>query len=145
MKSSLTIGPYRADVSLGCSQEEQAVLQTVHFTAKIDFESLPKGCESDQLVDSVCYAEICQTLLRICESKSFRLIEHLAHECLRAVVQKLPENCTLQIEVHKVAPPIDNLIGGASFKMTSYSTSYRHNETHDSRVSPSQKTNPTID
>ncbi|MCB0308475.1 MAG: dihydroneopterin aldolase [Bdellovibrionales bacterium] len=116
--SRLIIGPFRVNTSLGCEDEEHHILQEVEFTLTISFEHEPKSCESDLLSETVCYASVCQAIQSVASSRHFNLIEHLAKVCVTRLKSIVPNDATLTLIVHKLKPPVQNLVGGAKFEMT---------------------------
>ena len=117
MRSVLTVGPYRCPVRLGCKPEERAIPQSVDWTLTMRLSALPKGCESDALADTVCYAKVCEALLSASAAREYRLIESLALAAARAIDPLLPSG-EFELTVHKLTPPIENLHGGSRFTLS---------------------------
>jgi 7,8-dihydroneopterin aldolase/epimerase/oxygenase len=106
-------------VRLGCTAEERATAQEVLFTIRFRFAKVPRGCETDRLEDSVCYAAVSEQITQVCESREFNLIESLCFEVENYIRARLPEHLradtALQVEAVKVKPPVKGLNGGAAF------------------------------
>ena len=69
----------------GADPGERDSAQPFDVTVVIDSDLSPAAV-SDDLKDAIDYAILCQTITRIIESTSFRLIERLAAEIARAVL-----------------------------------------------------------
>lgn len=104
-------------VSLGCTTEERARLQEVRISVELRFAEVPLGTESDRLNDTICYAKICEALKSYVECKEFHLIEKMANdfdEIIRKIIDGRAESSVI---VHKVKPPINNLLGGVEYRI----------------------------
>jgi FolB domain-containing protein len=69
----------------GADPGERDSAQPFDVTVVIESDLNPAAV-SDDLKDAIDYAVLCQTITRIVESTSFRLIERLAAEIARAVL-----------------------------------------------------------
>ncbi len=113
----LSVNEYSFFCSLGCSSDERAQLQEVRASVKIEFSRLPQVCLSDELVDTVCYADLCSAIKKVAEAKSFKTVEHLSHEIHLRIRQIIPEEHRWYLAVQKVKPPIDGLKNGVTFQI----------------------------
>ena len=103
-------------VHLGCMAEERATPQEVRLTVTLRFHEAPKGCVTDELSETICYAEIAEGLKDHADSREFNLIERLAFASY-AIVRKIAgAKAEVQIRVHKVRPPVPTLLGGSSYQ-----------------------------
>lgn len=103
-------------VHLGCLPDERKETQEVRWSIELRFPAAPKGCMTDEIGDTVSYADIADALRELCASGEFKLIERLAvegYEKLRSVVKPPIE---LYVELHKVRPPVDDLQGGSYYR-----------------------------
>ena len=100
---------------LGCEAPERAVPQAVDLALVIDFATAPAACTSDELADTVCYAELAGLAGAYCAAREFRLVERLAFELRDVVRTRLPHDARLALTVTKVAPPVPGLSGGVRF------------------------------
>ena len=105
----------RLEVRLGCEAPERATPQAVDLALVIDFAAAPDACRSDELADTVCYAELASTAREYCAAREFRLVERLAAELRDLVRTRLPDDAGLALAVTKVAPPVPGLAGGVRF------------------------------
>lgn len=114
-RTRLEVPAIRLDVRLGCEAPERAAPQAVDLALVIDFATAPAACASDELADTVCYAELAAIARGYCATREFRLVERLAAE-LRALVRtRLPHDAGLALTVTKVTPPVPGLAGGVRF------------------------------
>jgi dihydroneopterin aldolase len=107
----------RLRVHLGCSVRERARPQDVDLDVAIRFEEAPAGCETDELKDTVCYAELTEAARQVCHQREFRLIEKLASEIYRRLRYEVPPGADLWLRVTKCQPPVPGLRGGVSFSL----------------------------
>jgi dihydroneopterin aldolase len=111
----LDIEAIRLNVRLGCEPAERAVPQPVEIKLAIRFAALPAACWTDELGDTVCYAELATLAREHCARREFRLIERLALELHGLVRDRLPSGARLGLTVTKLAPPIAELERGVRF------------------------------
>lgn len=106
LSSKLQICDLILNVRLGCSAEERERAQEVRLNLEIQFTSIPEACSSDNLGETVCYAEITQILKDVIQEKEYQTVEHLAFNCLQTIRQKVPQTLPMHLTVHKVKPPL---------------------------------------
>ncbi len=104
-------------VHLGCSAEERADPQAVELDVAVRFAELPRGCESDELVDTVDYCGLIEAARSLCAEREFKLIEHLAAELRARLCAQLPGASELWLRITKLHPPVVDLEGGVSFSL----------------------------
>ena len=102
-------------VHLGCSVEERADPQAVELDVAVRFAELPRGCETDELRDTVDYCVLIEAARSLCAEREFKLIEHLAAELKARLREQLPGASELWLRVTKLHPPVKDLEGGVSF------------------------------
>lgn len=113
-KSYLQLNQLTLPVWLGWPNDERQKKQLVSLNIKLQFPSSPIGCQTDNLADTTCYAELVQTIQNNIENKHFRLLEHFAAEIYRMIQQILPAGILISVEATK-KPNITHLNGGVSF------------------------------
>lgn len=111
--TKITLNDFQTVVHLGVTNEERAQKQKVSWYLVIFNEQLPKACLTDELSDTICYEEISDLLIKVSESKAYKLIEHLCYEAYLCIKEKY--NTKIILKIHKVKPPIINLYGGTEF------------------------------
>lgn len=119
MHSELEFPLLEYQVLLGCLEKEWEHPQKVQIGVRLQFPQPPQAVESDQLCDTVCYAEISAKLAVVCQSKPFHLIEHLAGCCLQAIVEDISSQIEVEVEVRKIHPPAPHFTGPAIFRLRS--------------------------
>ena len=115
--STLSLNGLRLKVKLGCHEEERQIPQTVRFDVLLRFASLPKGCSSDELTDTVCYAEMSHKVREVCERREYQLIEKLAWDAFVELKEIIPPRVKLLVKATKEKPPVEDLEGGTTFQV----------------------------
>jgi glycine hydroxymethyltransferase len=116
-RSALALERLRVPVRLGCSAAERAVPQSVELSVTLQLPQAPRGCWTDELRDTVPLDEVAERLRAVATSGEFGLIEHLGARLHQALVELCPPGTALELDVHKVAPPIAGLVGGTHFRL----------------------------
>lgn len=101
------------NLHLGWPEEERQEKQEVSVDIILKFSTMPPGCETDDLTDTICYDHLTKTITQHCQVKSYKLIEHLAYDIYQQI-KLLHTNIDCQVAIHK-QPLIANLLGGARF------------------------------
>ena len=104
-------------VHLGCEAEEREVPQEVAFSVAVRMPGRPQACVTDDLNDSICYAEISEVILKQVVGREFKLIEYLAQEVFQAIKAMRTSDFLMRLEIHKLHPPVANLRGGSFFSI----------------------------
>ena len=112
---TLEVPAIRLQVRLGCEAAERAVPQAVEIELRVRFADLPAACWTDELADTVCYAELASLLRAHCAGREFRLVERLALELSGLMRACLPDGARLTLTVVKLAPPVPELVRGVRF------------------------------
>ena len=115
LRTRLEVPAIRLEVRLGCEAPERAAPQAVDLALVIDFAATPDACRSDELADTVCYAQLASATREYCAAREFRLVERLAAELRDLVRTRLPDDAGLALTVTKLAPPVPGLAGGVRF------------------------------
>ncbi|MES2768573.1 MAG: dihydroneopterin aldolase [Bdellovibrionota bacterium] len=113
---ALIIEELKFAVKLGCTADERATPQEVRVSIELRCEAIPLGAFSDSIEDTICFAKVNEVLKEYIETREFNLIERIGLESF-GLLRELTKNHQVQIgvRVHKVQPPIPNLIKGAHF------------------------------
>ncbi len=90
----------------GCLPEEKVNGQTFVVTCIMNCDNLP-GCVTDNLEDTVNYAEVYEVIKNITEASHCNLIEHLAYEIAGEVLKVSSLITEVKIIVSKPQAPID--------------------------------------
>jgi len=100
----------------GVSEQEATVgndfLVSVRFSG-----NFTKACESDNVEDTVSYAEVCD-LVRTEMARPSKLIEHVAYRILRTLKDCFPQIEGIEVQVAKVHPPVSGQMDYAAVTVT---------------------------
>ena len=116
VKSRLNLQQLILFVHIGVSLEERRDMQKVYVNIEIDYSSIPTACKQDVLNDVVCYDRLAKTLQKVCNVKTYRLIESLSYTLFEETKKCLTTSAKISLTVTK-NPPMDNL-QQASFTIT---------------------------
>ena len=87
----------------GYYEEERRT--TRRFRANVELSAnLQQASESDALIDTIDYFEICQTVVAIGTEQTFKLLERLAGSMAAALQEQYPRSA-VTVEIEKLAPP----------------------------------------
>lgn len=104
-------------VHLGCGAEERREPQDVSFSVAFRFHEAPLGCKTDELSDSICYADAAQVISETIAGREFKLIEFLATEIFDGLKKLSGGQALVRLEVHKLNPPVEHLRGGSVYTL----------------------------
>ncbi len=117
-KQTLKLQDYEVWVHLGCTADEQAFTQPIHFSVEIEFDQPVVGCETDRLADSVDYVELTMLIKSQSMKGPFHLIEHLTYRVFKSLIAYLKIKQTtgrLIVQAKKIRVPVENLRHGVVF------------------------------
>lgn len=99
----------------GVRSEEKVLGQK--FIIDVDlFRDLRQPGFSDQVADTINYAEVYQRIKTIVTAERFHLLERLAGEIATQVMKEFPCEA-IRVEVHKPQAPIPGVFGDASVEI----------------------------
>ncbi|MEM7174256.1 MAG: dihydroneopterin aldolase [Bacteroidota bacterium] len=113
----LAVNKLRIPVFIGVKPQERARAQLIEIDFKVTFQHPPKGCVSDQLEDTVCYADLVKQVIATAQHKEYALLEHLNHTIHQALSRLLEKDIKITLKVAKLTPPIPNIFGGVSYQI----------------------------
>jgi dihydroneopterin aldolase len=113
----LEVRGVRFRACLGWSAGERARPQEVEVGVRLEFAALPRACKTDELSDTVCYAQLLECAERVCTGREFRLVEHLAHVLADELRKEIPAGAALELTVTKLHAPLPYLHGGVHFTL----------------------------
>jgi dihydroneopterin aldolase len=111
--SRLSVRQIELWVFLGWPKEERQEKQRVLLDIDFTFISPPSACDTDQLDDTVCYAELIEKLDHYLQTKECKLLEHLG-KIIYDFIKSLYPASSFLIHITKF-PAISNLLNGACF------------------------------
>lgn len=117
MLNALRIENFSVQVHLGCEKEERIETQEVRVSAEFRFKELVKGAQTDELKDALCYAQACDLVRQIAQKREYKLIERLGFDCFLALKEWAGPDCQIALRIHKVQPPVQNLLGGSVYQL----------------------------
>lgn len=101
MKSILSLNELAFDVSVGVYDHEKLSKQQLFVNIDIELMGMPRGCQSDDVSDVICYDHLIAHLRKQAESKHYELIEHFAWMLFNAIAEYLQETVVLTVAVLK--------------------------------------------
>lgn len=108
--ATLEVTHYETHVYLGWADEERAQTQKIALDITLRYTQLPRACISDELSDTQCYAQLIAWSEAVCQSKPFKLIEHLAYDLHATLTHQLSHlSVNVFVRVHKLHPPVSFL------------------------------------
>lgn len=111
----LSVTGLRLNLFVGCLAEEKLCRQPVDIDFSFFFPAAPKGCASDKLDETICYARCIAVIREMTQKRHFYLLEHLGFEIHTALSDVVPEDVCIQVRVTKPHPPLPEVNGGVSF------------------------------
>jgi dihydroneopterin aldolase len=114
-RCQLEIRAYHTLVRLGVTPAERETAQAVEFGVRLRFSAEPAATRSDRIEDTLSYADLCAVLDQLVEKQEYHLIEALGRQAYEALRARIQPTDLLEVTVHKLRPPIENLRGGALF------------------------------
>jgi|GEM_PF-1618018 FolB domain-containing protein len=85
---SITLKKLRFSLNLGVSKEEKATKQDVFITIQLFFSKPPAACFTDNIADTLCYANLVQNLSHAFSVRRYELIEKLANDLAEYILQQ---------------------------------------------------------
>lgn len=120
----LIVRGLRLSVKLGCGDDERRAPQPVDVDIGILFQTPPRGCETDELKETVCYDDLSRRLKNAVSERSFKLVEHLGHVLYHDIKSLVPTDALLALRVVKLHPPVEELRGGVAFVYADWKPSW---------------------
>ena len=72
---------------------------------------------TDELGETVCYAQLSEKVLNLVQENEYKLVEKLARDIHTEISSMMPKGATFQVRVHKLKPPIDILTRGVFYSV----------------------------
>jgi dihydroneopterin aldolase len=113
--SRITLQRLELDAFLGWPAAERAVLQPVSIDVTLRFPLPPKGCVTDDLQDTHCYATLVEKIRATVAEQPYRLLENLGY-AIYHTVKAAVATAHVAVDIKKL-PPIPNLAGGVTFSI----------------------------
>jgi FolB domain-containing protein len=114
MKSRLTINQLVLKLHIGVEELERLNTQEIECNLDLCFSNPPLACQSSNIQDAVCYADLVEVINEFCLGKEFILIEELCFSMHQHLKKHLPDNVKLKLQICK-RPPLDQIRGHCCF------------------------------
>jgi dihydroneopterin aldolase len=115
--STMVLPSIHCEVRLGWSDAERAIPQPVSIAVAIRFARPPLAIATDELADTMDYGQLVGAAERLCDTRAYRLIEHLANEVYDAFKTRAPKGASVWVEITKPRTPLPALRQGARFAL----------------------------
>ena len=97
---TITIANLRCSAHIGCKEDERVTAQTLLVTASVTLDTRD-AARTDDLEQTVNYADLSRRIMRVCENSTCQLIETLA-QCLADVcLEASPRVSSASVEIKK--------------------------------------------
>ena len=103
--SAIDIKGLKVSACHGVLPQEKTNPQPFVFDICIDCDT-SSAAKSDDVNDTVNYAEVCEIITRFCKENSFNLIERLAYGAAFTIVKKYAMITAAEVTVHKPQAPV---------------------------------------
>ncbi len=101
---------------LGVYDEERERGQCVHINLELELD-LSKAGLSDNVQDTISYADVSVLVQDVTISKPYHLIEHLCAEIAKALLERFSKLNAITVEIHKPVINAKWFQGNASVKI----------------------------
>ena len=105
MKTKLFINNLEVFANHGLFEEENRLGQKFIFIIECELD-YKKALFSDEMTDSISYADIANVVVETATSNTYNLLERLAGEILKNIFEKFPQIKNVKLEINKPAAPI---------------------------------------
>ncbi|MGE5138383.1 MAG: dihydroneopterin aldolase [Rudaea sp.] len=99
----------------GVSPEERAVGGRVIVDVELEYDLSPAGA-SDNIADTINYADVFKTVRAQVEDQNFQLLESLAYRIVEALMARFPAKA-VTVYVRKQPPPIRGIVDSAGVEI----------------------------
>jgi dihydroneopterin aldolase len=113
--SSICVRHLRLYAYHGVLPQEQRVGGEYDVDLRVHY-TITRAMESDDVADTINYAELCQIVKREMAVPS-KLLEHVAGRIGRAVFEAFPEATALELSLTKINPPMGADCDGAGVEL----------------------------
>lgn len=105
MKTMLFIDGLEVFANHGLFEEENKLGQKFIFDIECEL-NYKKALSSDEMTDSVSYANIADVVVKIATENTFNLLERLAGEVLKNIFDSFTEIENVKLKINKPAAPV---------------------------------------
>ena len=105
MKTVLFIDNLEVFANHGLFEEENKLGQKFIFDIECEF-NYKKAMFSDEMTDSISYADIAEVVVKTATTNTFNLLERLAGEILKNIFTEFPQIDNIKLKINKPGAPI---------------------------------------
>lgn len=105
MKTVLFIDNLEVFANHGLFEEENKLGQKFIFDIKCEL-NYKKAMFSDEMTDSISYADIAEVVVKTATTNTFNLLERLAGEILQNIFTEFPKIENINLKINKPGAPI---------------------------------------
>ena len=105
MKTVLFIDNLEVFANHGLFEEENKLGQKFIFDIECDL-NYKKAMISDEMIDSISYADIAEVVVKTATTNTFNLLERLAGEILKNIFTEFPQIENINLKINKPGAPI---------------------------------------
>lgn len=105
MKTVLFIDNLEVFANHGLFEEENKLGQKFIFDIKCEL-NYKKAMFSDEMMDSISYADIAEVVVKTATTNTFNLLERLAGEILKNIFTEFPKIENINLKINKPGAPI---------------------------------------
>ena len=105
MKTVLFIDNLEVFANHGLFEEENKLGQKFIFDIECDL-NYKKAMISDEMTDSISYADIAEVVVKTATTNTFNLLERLAGEILKNIFTEFPQIDNIKLKINKPGAPI---------------------------------------
>lgn len=113
---TIYITDIRAYGYTGALAEENVLGQWFRVDLALEFDLLPAG-SSDVLVDTCDYSQAVTAVQALIQTQPFRLVETLASEIAKTVLQTDERLAQITVKLTKLRPPIPDFVGSIAVEI----------------------------
>ena len=105
MKTVLFIDNLEVFANHGLFEEENRLGQKFIFDIECEL-NYKKAMFSDEMTDSISYADIAEVVVKTATTNTFNLLERLAGEILKNIFTEFPQIDNIKLKINKPGAPI---------------------------------------
>ena len=105
MKTVLFIDNLEVFANHGLFEEENKLGQKFIFAIECEL-NYKKAMFSDEMMDSISYADIAEVVVKTATTNTFNLLERLAGEILKNIFTEFPQIDNIKLKINKPGAPI---------------------------------------
>ncbi len=114
--STIFIDRLRLHAFHGVMPQERTVGADFELSLRVQY-NICNAMESDQVTDTLSYAELCQLAHEVM-SRPSSLLEHVVGRLAEAVAKRFPQATSLHVRLCKLNPPMGGCCDGAGVEAT---------------------------